>query len=399
MRATPLKPFQEFFKTESASGVVLLAVTALALAWANSPFAGSYALLHTLHAGGHLGGVDLPHSPAHWINDGLMAVFFLLVGLEIKREMLVGELARPAQAALPGAAALGGMLFPAAIYAAFNHGGPAAAGWGIPMATDIAFALGILSLLGKRVPASLKAFLAALAILDDLGAVVVIALFYGGALNSAALGIAAGLFVALLLLGRMGVRALWAYLIPGAVLWLAVLASGVHATVAGVLLAMTIPAGPAKAGEDADASPSPLARLEHALHPWVAWGILPLFALVNAGVTLDASLLAGLAAPLSLGVELGLLLGKPAGILLFAYLAVRLRLGEKPAGVSWKALAGCACLGGIGFTMSLFIAGRSFPDAQDFVAAKAAIFLASAVSAIAGCLLLSRPGQSTTENT
>lgn len=380
---------------------MLLGCAALALLWANSPWSGAYGLLHTFQMGFHLGPVHLPHSPAHWINDGLMAVFFLLVGLEIKREMTDGELSRPEKLALPAFAALGGMLVPAAIYWGFNRGGPAAAGWGIPMATDIAFALGILSLLGKRAPAGLKVFLAALAILDDLGAVVVIALFYGGALNMAALGIGAALFASLLFLNRFGVRHLSPYLVLGAALWLATLASGIHATVAGVLVALSIPARPGAPDGD-----SPLTWLEQTLHPWVAFGILPLFALVNAGVTLDPTLVAGLVGPLSLGVQLGLLLGKPVGILLFSRLVVALRLGVLPTGVGWNALAGCACLGGIGFTMSLFIAGLGLGEGRNLEQAKLAILVGSTLSGVLGWTWLRmlaapdfQPAESGTEET
>ena len=428
-----MRPFQAFAHTEAAGGIVLLACTALALGWANSPWAdGYFHLWETPLTVGAAGGFGLTMSLHHWINDGLMAVFFFLVGLEIKREMLVGELASPKQAALPIAAALGGMLVPAGLYVALNAGGPGAGGWGIPMATDIAFALGVLALLGPRVPAALKVFLAALAIVDDLGAVLVIALFYTAQLSWASLGLAAGVLLLLVLANRLGFRHAAVYAALGAVLWLAVLRSGVHATVAGVLLAMTIPsrtridedefverAGAAldefraastvdtdvlsnRAQQEAvhelesacDEVQSPLMKLEHGLHGVVAFGIMPLFALANAGVRLGADMFAALSLPVALGVVLGLVLGKPLGITLFSWLAARLGLAEPPAGGgAWRALHGVSWLGGIGFTMSLFVAGLAFGESGPLLdSAKVGVLAASLIAGIAGWVFLRAGG-------
>ncbi len=420
------QPFQDFFRTSSASGVILIFCMILALAWANSPWKHGYDVFHTIEVRLGLGPFGSTMSLAHWINDGLMAVFFLLVGLEIKREILAGELSRLKQAALPIAGALGGMIVPALIYASFNRGGPASAGWGIPMATDIAFALGVLSLLGNRVPLGLKVFLAALAIIDDLGAVLVIAFFYTADLNLAALGAAAPIVATLVLLGRLGVRSLYPFLALGACLWVALLQSGIHATIAGVLLALCIPhrgrideetfsrlvpgilerfriaSGKAwtpilnaervdaihdleKAAEDVE---PPLQRLERKLHPWVSFLIVPVFAIANAGVEINPATAASLAAPVGLGVALGLLLGKPVGIFLFSWSAVRLGLGELPPGVGWRDMAGCSVLGGIGFTMSVFIAGLGLAGTPFLDQAKLAILAASTLSGVLGWLIL-----------
>lgn len=376
-----LSPFQRFAETESSGGIVLLACTALALVWANSPVASSYSSLwHTPVALG-TGGARLTLSLGHWIGDALMAVFFLLVGLEIKREFLFGELSSARTAALPLAAALGGMLVPAAIYVLFNAGGPGASGWGIPMATDIAFALGILALLGPRVPVSLKVFLAALAIADDIGAVLVIAVFYTATLSLPALGVAAGVVALAALANRAGVRSPLAYGLIGVPLWVAVHASGIHATIAGVLLAATVPARPRPATE----AEAPLHRMERALHPWVAFAIVPLFALASAGVRLGG---AGVGTgAITWGVLLGLLLGKPIGILGATWVA--LRMGAAPlAGVGWRALHGVSWLGGIGFTMSLFVAQLAFDSDDALAAAKLGILGASAVAAVVGWVLL-----------
>jgi Na+:H+ antiporter, NhaA family len=362
-------------------------------------------------------------------------VFFFLVGLEIKREFMIGELASPRRAALPIAAALGGMVVPALIYAALNAGGTGAPGWGIPMATDIAFALGVLALLGPRVPLSLKVFLAALAIVDDLGAVLVIALFYTAEISWAALGAAALFLAAMAVLNRLEVRRPGAYLLFGVGLWLAFLFSGVHATVAGVLAAMTIPARTridtagflargrylmdefdrvGVEGEDVltshdqqtviqaienacDAAQAPLQRIEHELQPWVAFGIIPLFALANAGVHLPADFVGALGHPVTLGVILGLVLGKPLGISLFAWLAVRAGVAVRPEGVSWRALHGVSWLGGIGFTMSLFIANLAFPAGEMVDEAKVGILSASILAGVVGWLLLRGKGGAATE--
>ena len=423
-------PLRRFARLESAGGVVLLASTVVALGWANSPFAGSYHDFFHVPIAIRVGSAEIAHSLGHWINDGLMVVFFFLVGLEIKRELLVGELASVRQATLPIMAAVGGMVVPASIYAAFNAGTPEASGWGIPMATDIAFALGVLALLGARAPAGLTAFLAALAIVDDIGAVLVIALFYTASVSLAWLAVAAGALALMVLMGRLGVRSPLAYAVPGIITWLAFLFSGVHATMAGVLAAMTIPVRTrldpdrflASSGEildyfdraaaTAQDAPvlvnerrqaavaalehacervqTPLQRLEHGLAPWVTFAILPLFALGNAGVSLGGDLLATLSEPVSLGIIAGLIPGKVAGIALFSWLAVRLGLSRLPAGVRWPHIVGAGLLGGIGFTMSLFIGMLAFPEGAAIETAKAAVLAASIASGVAGWLVLRR---------
>ncbi len=427
-----LSPFQRFAETESSGGIVLILCTAAALAWANSPWAQSYLHLWETEVALEVGAWRVTHSLHHWINDGLMAVFFFLVGLEIKREVLVGELASVKRAALPIAAAMGGMVVPALVYTALNAGGPGAPGWGIPMATDIAFALGVLALLGPRVPLPLKVFLAALAIVDDIGAVVVIAVFYTAAISWTALGVAGLVLAALLVLNRMGARHPGAYLLLGVVMWAAFLKSGVHATVAGVLTAMTIPArtridtgqflerGRAllddfedectqrggdvltNAGQQSaiqamesacEAAQSPLQRIEHDLGPWVAFGIIPLFALANAGVALTGDLSAALAHPVTLGVLLGLVVGKPVGITLFSWLAVRSGVAARPHGVSWRAIHGVSWLGGIGFTMSLFVTALAFPGGEMVTESKVGILGASILAGVVGWVLMRGTGR------
>ena len=423
-----LGPFHRFAATSAAGGVVLLACTAVALAWANSPWADGYHHLWETPVTVGAPGLGLTLSLHAWVNDALMAVFFLLVGLEIKREVLVGELASRRTAALPVAAALGGMIAPALLYTAVNAGGPGAAGWGIPMATDIAFALGILALAGDRVPAALRVFLAALAIADDLGAVLVIALFYTSAIDWAALGGAGAVLLLLLALNRAGARRPLAYAVPGVVLWLFVLASGVHATIAGVLLALTIPArtridepeflgraelslahfraadepgstvltnrGHQEALQElesaCDAAQAPLQRMEQSLHGAVAFVVMPLFALANAGVPLGGAVGAALASPVALGIALGLLVGKPLGIVLASWLAVRSGAADLPAGVGWRHLHGAGWLGGIGFTMSLFVAGLAFDDAATLDVAKIGVLGASVLAGGVGYVLLRR---------
>jgi NhaA family Na+:H+ antiporter len=378
-----LDPFQRFFQSEAAGGIVLLACTAVALAWANSPWAGSYQAI--LHHSAIVGpsGLQLELNVHEWINDGLMAIFFFLVGLEIKREMLIGELASVRRAALPIAGALGGMSIPAAIYALINSNGPGARGWGIPMATDIAFALGVLALLGPRVPVALKVFLAAVAIVDDIGAVLVIAIFYTASIAMQFLAGAAIVVALLIVLNLAGVQRSLPYLLLGVVLWITVLLSGIHATVAGVLLAMTIPASAPNADES-----SLLERLEQALHAPVAFAIVPLFALANAGVRLGGASSAGIATTVLSGVAIGLVIGKPLGITLASWLAVRSRLASLPDGVSWRQLQGVSWLGGIGFTMSLFVAALAFADDALLSSAKLGVLLASAVAAFMGWLML-----------
>ena len=418
-----LRPFTVFARLQVAGGVLLLLCTIAALAWANSPWAAAYQ--HLLHEplGIVFGRFSLTFTLHHWINDGLMAIFFFVVGLEIKREFLAGELAERRKAMLPIAAAVGGMLVPAAIYSMFNAGGPGAAGWGIPMATDIAFALGTLVLLGNRVPESLKVFLVALAIVDDLGAVLVIAIFYTSGISWVALG-TAGLFLAgLVLANRAGWRTPMVYGVLGICVWFFVLRSGVHATVAGVLVALTVPArlklapgalqgvlrraadrvsalpalGPMAAERVAlvsrlhevmDDATSVLQRFEHSLQPWVTFAIMPVFALFNAGVALDASAARALAEPVPLGIMGGLVLGKPIGVFLASWLAVKMGVATLPASSSWRHVFGAACLAGIGFTMSLFISGLAFADTPFQDQAKVGILLASAISAVMGSVIL-----------
>lgn len=427
-----LRPFQQFARTESSGGIVLLVFTAVALAWANSPWSQTYFdLWERKFTVGFDSGV-LTMSLHHWINDGLMAVFFFLVGLEIKREMLVGELASARQAALPLAAALGGMVVPAAIYTAFNAGGPGARGWGIPMATDIAFALGVLALLGPRVPAALKVFLTAVAIADDIGAVLVIAVFYTADLSWASLALGGGLLVALIAVNRAGVRHPAVYAMLGVALWGAFLSSGVHATVAGVLFAMTIPSR-TRIKEDefveraraslrefeqacgsgttvlsnsqqqeavhalegaCEGVQAPLLTMERKLHGVVAFGIMPLFAFANAGVRVGSELFAGLSWPVTLGVFLGLLLGKPLGITALSWLSVRKGVAALPGDVRWRDLHGVSWLGGIGFTMSLFIANLAFGNTNLLDSAKVGILLASLAAGIAGWTMLRDVGSS-----
>ncbi|ELS41350.1 MULTISPECIES: Na+/H+ antiporter NhaA [Pseudomonas] len=371
-----------FFAAESAGGLVLMAAALAALIVANSPLADSYfAALHAVFAG---------LSVSHWINDGLMAIFFMLVGLEIKREVLAGQLASWSQRALPGFAALGGMVVPALIYVAFNWGRPdTIGGWAIPAATDIAFALGVLSLLGKRVPLSLKIFLSALAILDDLGAVLIIALFYTSDLSILMLLAALGSIAVLVALNRLGVKKLLPYLIVGALLWLFMLQSGIHATLAGVALALCIPLG--KPDEEAR---SPLLHLEEKLHPWVAFVVVPIFGFANAGVSLSGITADKLVDPVPLGVALGLLVGKQVGIFAMSALAIRAGLARLPDGSNWGQLYGVAALCGIGFTMSLFIGALAFPGTPELVdEVKVGVLIGSVLSAVLGVVALRRFAQ------
>ena len=423
-----LQPFHRFSGMESSGGLVLLAATLVALVWANSPIRESYFHLWETAIGLRLGGLELTMSLHHFINDALMVVFFFIVGLEIKREMLVGELSSVRAAALPIAAAVGGMMVPALIYIAFNAGGPGSAGWGIPMATDIAFALGVLALMGPRVPLGLKVFLAALAIADDLGAVLVIAIFYTAGLDLTMLALGAVVVVALIAANRMGVRRPAAYALLGLLLWATFLASGVHATIAGVVLAMLVPARTRidtsefllcgresldyfeEVGEEGvsvltnadqqaavhhleeacEAAQSPLLKMEHALQPWVSFVIIPIFALANAGIDLaDVDVGAALTDRVTLGVLLGLLIGKPIGITLLAWLSVRAKTAVRPAGTSWGDLHAVSWLGGIGFTMSLFVANLAFGEGSPHLEmAKLGILCASILAATMGWLTL-----------
>lgn len=434
-----LRPFKRFIEAEATSGVLLISCAALALWMANSPWAAAYDAFWHTKLSVEIGPYKLANTLAHWINDGLMAVFFLLVGLEIKREMLSGELASPRRAALPIAAALGGMLVPALIYTMLNREGVASRGWGIPMATDIAFAIGVLALLGPRAPLGLKVFLAAVAIVDDLGAVAVIALFYTSEISWEALIVAGGLVALLAALNLLGLRRTSVFAALGILLWLAFLKSGVHATIAGVLLAICVPdrrridsqafvklahrlvdefdryndkldAG-SLSSDQADtvmainyateAVQSPLRRLEHALLPWVAYFIMPVFALANGGVSLAANGGFGSLAssPITWGVLLGLVLGKPIGVFGFSWLAIRLELAQLPRGVGWSGLFGVSLLCGIGFTMALFIAELALGGTSRLDEAKLGIMVASLIASVAGslCILMSASAHNAAE--
>jgi len=378
-RKRPPSALREFLDSGAAGGVVLMGAAALALFVANSPLAGTYfAALHT-----PLGGLDL----LHWINDGLMAVFFLYVGLEIKREFLDGQLSTWGNRALPCIAAAGGAIVPGLVYAAFNAGQPdTLRGWAIPTATDIAFALGVLSLLGSRVPTSLKVFLATLAIVDDLAAVLIIAVFYTAELNLAALAGAALATAVLVGLNLLKVRRIAAYLVVGAALWWMVLLSGVHATVAGVVLAMTVPLVRTRGGRDHPNSP--LHRLEHAASPWVTFLIVPVFGFANAGVSFAGLSPSVMLDPVTLGIALGLFVGKQAGVFLAAWLAIRTGLARLPVAASWSQVYGVSMLCGIGFTMSLFIGLLAFPSEGTQDAVKIGVLLGSLASALCGAALL-----------
>lgn len=416
---------EQFIDVEGLGSKLLLSATVIALIWANSPWAALYDVLWSTEIGVLIGGVEISHSLAAWINDGLMFLFFVVVGLEIKREMLVGELRSIKKAMLPLFGAAGGMLAPALIYTFFNHAG-AANGWGIPVATDIAFALGALMVVGSRVPSGLKIFLLALAIFDDMGAILVIALFYSSTLNFKALLLAALIVGALLLINKFGVKRLSFYMLMGFFLWLAFMASGIHPTIAGVILAFTIPARPTyKVQNFVDASnqiwgdfpqedfeimsinddqrqavkniklaatrlQSPLRQLEDILHPWSSLFILPVFALANAGVNIvSGGHGLNMLHPVTLGVALGLIIGKPIGIVLASFLACTLRLANLPTGTNYKGLLCLACLGGVGFTMSLFVTNLAFTDLLLTHQAKLGILLGSITSAILGIILLS----------
>ena len=386
VRERAAQALAEFFKLESAGGLLLVAAAALGLVAANSPLAPGYEWLQKLPLTVKLGALGVDKPLLLWINDGLMAVFFLLVALELKREILHGQLSDRRQILLPAGCALGGMLVPMAIYAALNRDDPQAMmGVAIPAATDIAFALGILSLLGSRVPPALKLLLTAIAVLDDLGAIIIIALFYTDGLSALSLSVAGAALAGLVAINRAGVTRWSAYILLGLVMWIATLKSGVHATLAGVALGLTIPIRDRNAPER-----SPLGEMEHALHPWVAFAILPLFAFANAGVALGGASLATLVAPVPMGILLGLFVGKQLGVMGTAALLVGSGLARRPEGVGWGALWGMSMLCGIGFTMSLFIGSLAFgEDAYDYLLAKkVGIFAGSLLSAAAGFLLL-----------
>jgi len=426
-----LSPFQEFFQQEASSGILLIVATIIALIWANSMWGESYIHLWETKLTISIGPFGLSKDLIHWINDGLMAVFFLVVGLEIKRELMVGELSTPRQAILTIMAAVGGMALPAGFYLLFNAGGIAQTGWGIPMATDIAFALGVLSLLGNRVPISLKVFLTAVAIVDDLGAVLVIALFYTSELAWISLLVGGLFLVMLIVMNRLGVRNPLVYSLLGLGLWVAFLKSGIHATIAGVLLAMTIPVRTrinteefisnagyfleafrqhGKPGESvltnkdqraaiqaieiaAEHAQTPLQRLEHMLHPWVSYFIMPVFALANAGVVLKGDIFNIVIQPVTLGIMAGLIFGKQIGVFIASYIVVKLKWADLPSGMTWGRLYGLAWLAGIGFTMSLFITSLAFTEAGILAMAKAGILFASLISGTIGAFILSRNEQ------
>jgi Na+:H+ antiporter, NhaA family len=419
-----IAPFARFLQLESAGSIVLLMAAISALVLGNTHLAPTYERFFDFPVGASAGGLAFRSSIRDWVNDGLMTIFFLVVGLEVKRELLVGELAAWRRALLPVAAALGGVLTPALIYYALNADGSDARGWGIPIATDIAFSIAILALFGKRIPVGLKIFLVTLAIVDDIAGVAVIAAVYTWQLHPRYLLIAAVVFVFCLILNRLGVIRLRVYMMAGVVLWWALHASGLHATLAGVLLALAIPSRTflapdrflergkhrlaefARSVEYAGARSkeahdhlhmmragielyeSPLDRLQSALHPWVSFAIVPLFALANAGISLDGVHLDATVHPVFWGILLGLVLGKPIGITLFAWTAVRLHLAELPHGVNWRQLHAVSWLGGIGFTISIFIAGLAFGTDQLYTLSRMAIFLASMSAAGIGIMLL-----------
>lgn len=417
------KPAARFADIEASGGIVLLVAAAIALVWANSPWDEQYFDLWHAAIGVDLNFLHIEETVGHAVNDGLMAIFFFVVGLEIKRELVHGELSTKKKAAMPVAAALGGMIVPALIYTAINAGGEGAKGWGIPMATDIAFAVGVLALLGRRAPFSLKVFLLALAIADDLGAIVVIALFYTDSISIEAIAWAVAVAALIITISRMGVRSVDVYTVLGIAFWLAVFESGIHATIAGVLLAMMTPSRPylragsfdsnadellqeyrrARAENDdqraerllaefeslARDMESPLDRLEHTLQPWVAYLIVPIFALANAGVALSGDLIKDAATgSVSLGVAAGLVFGKPIGIMLACFLSVKLKIGELPSNTGYQHMVGVGLLGGVGFTVSLFITGLAFDNPVLIDEGKIGILVASFTAGVIGFLYL-----------
>ena len=376
-----LSIFKKFFQSGKIGGILLLICVIISLAIANSPQKQHFIDFLAQNIGINLGTIHLTYTISAWINDGLMAIFFLLVGLEIKRELLEGELSSIKKASLPVLAALGGMIIPASIYFIFNKDVDTVSGWGIPMATDIAFALAIIAMLGKSVPASLKIFLAALAIADDLGAILVIAIFYTAQIHWDYLVMAGGIFALLLALNYFKVTSLWFYLIPGLFLWYFVHHSGIHATIAGVLLAFTIPT-------NESAIESPLEKLEHFLTTPVNFLIMPIFALANTNITFQKEMVDGLVSPLGLGIIAGLFCGKTIGVTLFSWLAVKLKLAKLPSGSNWKHVIGVGMLAGIGFTMSIFISLLSFNNVDYILEAKFAILCASIIAGLCGFVYL-----------
>ena len=380
----PLTAIREFLRLEAAGGIVLVCTAAAAILLANSPLSWLYDGLLATPVVVQVGALELAKPLLLWINDGLMAVFFFLVGLEIKREVLEGELSSISQTALPAAGAVGGMVLPILIYLVLNlDDATALRGWAIPAATDIAFALGVLSLAGSRVPAALKVFLLALAIMDDIGAILIIALFYAGDLSLLSLGLALIGIAGLVVLNRLGVAKLAGYILIGIAVWVCVLKSGIHATLAGVAVAFCIPLGRGRSGDE-----SPLKTLEHALHPWVAFGILPVFAFANAGVSLSGLSFTDLLAPVPLGIAAGLFIGKQAGVFGCVAAAVRFGWCRLPSGVTWMHLYGVALLTGIGFTMSLFIGTLAFEDAGFAAEIRIGVIIGSLLSAALGFCVL-----------
>jgi NhaA family Na+:H+ antiporter len=379
-----LKAFREFFQSSSTGGIILIICVIVSLVIANTGAGSGFEALLDKELGGNIAGIHLRYPLLLWINDGLMAIFFLLVGLEIKREMVEGELSSFKKASLPIVAALGGVLAPACIYFGINMGTETAGGWGIPMATDIAFAIAIISMLGKRAPSSLKIFLSALAIVDDLMAILVIAIFYSSDIQYTYLVYAAAIFGFLLMLNKLGIKNLAAYLIPGLFIWYFIHHSGVHATIAGVLTAFAIPT-------TTDANESPLEKLEHLLVNPVNFIIMPVFALANTNITFEPGMLTGLTTVLGLGIIAGLVIGKPVGITLFSWIAVKTGIGKMPKNAGWMHIIGVGMLGGIGFTMSIFIALLSFSGKELILSeAKFSILTASVISGLLGYLWLSR---------
>lgn len=371
MRVTKL--FAEFFSSGRAGGLVLICCTAASLILTNI-FPAYHDFWHVEVAGHHL---------VHWINDGLMVIFFFLIGLELEREVYIGELSNLRNAMLPIMAALGGMMIPGLLYFAFNYNTPYQRGFGIPMATDIAFALGVLSLLGDRVPNSLKVFLTALAVIDDLGAILVIAVFYTSDIDWMNLGIAMGIFAFLLVLNRLGIHRLWPYIMSGVVMWWFMLHSGVHATITGVLVAFAVPFGN---GDEK----SPSYHLQHVLHNFVAFFVLPVFALANTSILLEAGFLSSLGGTVSIGIMAGLLIGKPVGIFLFSFISTKARISSMPADLNWHYVLGAGILGGIGFTMSIFISLLAFENEHLINQAKISVMLISVVAGIVGFFYLKK---------
>ena len=376
-----LEAFKDFFRSGQIGGVLLLCCVAVSLFIANSSYGPAFSAVLATDFGFTYGTAVYSFTVSAWINDALMAVFFLLVGLEIKREMVEGELSSIKKASLPVVAALGGMLVPAFLYFLFNKSEATASGWGIPMATDIAFALAIISMLGKSVPTSLKIFLAALAIVDDLGAILVIAVFYTNEVHFDYLLMAGGIVAVLLVFNFFNIKPLYFYLIPGIFLWYFIHHSGIHATIAGVLLALTIPTNKTNIA-------SPLEKLEHLLNGPVNYFIMPIFALANTNITFQKEMISGLVSPLGLGIIIGLFVGKTVGVTLFSWLAVKFKLGSLPSGSGWKHIMGLGMLAGIGFTMSIFISLLSFSDALHITEAKFAILCASVISGLGGFIFL-----------